>query len=94
MKAKDYYEKYHTELEDTELMPTALANMALELFYEVPEIMKIRHATSDSSFLSTMKEVDNKYKAICRMFKPPVLLESSFKELINNVIMPEIKGRW
>ena len=94
MKAKDYYEKYHVELEDATGLGNALTNMALELFYEVPEIMKIRHATSDSSFLSTMKEVDNKYKAICRMFKPPVLTESGFKELINNVIMPEIKGRW
>ena len=70
MKAKEYFEKYEAGLTDgnEENGNTAIADFLTELVQEIETIKKVRHVQCDRGFLPILKEQNDKYKAVVRMF--------------------------
>ena len=70
MKARDYYEKYGSDiLYDYRIdAHVAARDLFLEISDEVVDICKKRNVSSNSAFASVMKEINDKWNAICRLF--------------------------
>ena len=71
MKAKEYYEKHKAGLinVDKETALTATLGLIYELMNEVEAIVKARHVKYDRGFIPILREQNDKYKAIVRMFE-------------------------
>ena len=71
MKAKEYYEKYKLDIlsvDQGKYIP-ATQNFIQELFAEMQTISKARNVRFDRGFISIMKEQNDKYKAVVRLFE-------------------------
>lgn len=60
MKANEYLKKFY-RIENSE---KSLLRIVTELFLEIREIRKVRHAHSDASFVSIVREQNQKWNAI------------------------------
>ena len=71
MKAKEYFEKYKAGLLASEDKAFVAAAQCLiyDLFTESKRIVEVRHVKSDSGFIPILKEQNDKYRAIVRMFE-------------------------
>lgn len=71
MKAKDLYAKYKDGVmsqEDAVYIP-AVRGLVSDLIGEIKEIAEVRHVQFDRGLLPIMREQNDKYKAIVRMFE-------------------------
>lgn len=70
-KAKDYYELYKLELmsEDDETVNNALSKFIMAFNDEVSELQKIRHVRFDRGIIPIMKEMNQKWNAVVRLFE-------------------------
>jgi hypothetical protein len=68
MKAKEYAERYKAEGSTNE----AVAKVWMDMFNEVYEICKIRHAKTDAATVAVVYEIDNKWKAFARLAGPEI----------------------
>lgn len=70
MKAKEYYEKYKDGLasEDRDTYLPAAHGLLSDLFLEAEEISRVRHVKFDRGAIPILREQNDKYKAIVRMF--------------------------
>ena len=71
MKAKEYYEKYKLDIlsvDQGKYIP-ATQNFIQELFAEMQTISKARNVRFDRGLISIMKEQNDKYKAVVRLFE-------------------------
>jgi len=94
LKAKDYYEKYSDGLENNKTYVESVRKMINEMLDEAVTLCKVRHAGSDSALYGVLKEMNQKYNAVCRMFNPPVIKENGFKLIVDSELIPEAKGKW
>lgn len=71
MKAKEYYEKYKTGLASAEEKTylTAAQGFISELLTEAKTIADARHVKFDRGFIPVLRELNEKYKAVVRMFE-------------------------
>lgn len=71
MKAKEYYEKYKTELvsEDEKVQTEAILKFLNDLLTEIETLTKARHVKYDRGLFPVLKELDKKYRAVVRLFE-------------------------
>lgn len=102
MKAKEYYEKHKAGLvnADKETALTATLNLIHELMNEVETVVKARHVKYDKGFIPILREQNDKYKAIVRMFEKeygvaPIRMDGFELVLENRVpgVVELMKGR-
>ena len=71
MKARDYFEKYDTlimeEQKNGEIGTTK--KLLLEMSDEVTVVCKQRKAVKDEAVIAVLKEINQKWNAICRMYE-------------------------
>lgn len=97
MKAKEYFEKYDTLVQNDSPDGANTMKLILELSEEVKTITKSRNVRKNSSFVSVIKEINQKWNAICNLFAKKyghsVLKENGFKNFwIASV--PELKNQF
>lgn len=100
MKAKEYFEKYEERIMKDfwagghREQYAAIREMARELSEEINVLMKKRGVKSVSGAMSILKELNDKWNAISRLFEKNYNLtpirENGFKECILDV-RPELK---
>jgi len=102
MKAKEYYEKYKTGLAsaDKETYLSAARGIITELLDETKAVVEARHVKFDRGFIPILREQNDKYKAIVRLFEKEfgaspvrmdgfeIVLESHFPGVVE-----KMKGR-
>ena len=79
MKAQEYFDKYGTRIMGTEsnLSPEeeeiacnkAACELMTELLTEAQTLMKTRHVSTDNGMVSIIKELNQKWNAICCLFE-------------------------
>jgi len=94
MKVKEYFAKYSDGLKNDGTYVESVRSMIDEMLAECVSLCKIRHVGSDSALFSILKEMNQRYNAVCRMFDPPVIEENGFKMLVDSTLIPEAKGKW
>ena len=102
MKAKEYYEKYKTGLAsaDNETYLPAARGIIVDLLNETKAVMEARHVKFDKGLIPILREQNDKYKAIVRLFEKEYgaspLREDGFELVLENRfpgVMKEMKGR-
>lgn len=73
MKAKEYFAKYEEEImkeaTQTEVLTDGnIAKLYIEMFSEMKTIIEIRHIQNDNSLMSLIREQNDKWNAIERLF--------------------------
>lgn len=68
-KAKEYYELYKFDLMDKEKANKALSDLIKDLNEEVKELQQIRHVRFDRGMMPILKETNQKWNAIVRLFE-------------------------
>lgn len=73
MKAKEYFEKYDKSIVEEAIQPEvkkdgAIAQLYIEMFSEMKKIIEIRHIQNDNSLMSLVREQNDKWNAIERLF--------------------------
>lgn len=70
-KAKDYYELFKFDLmsEDDEKANHALSEFIKALNDDVQELQKLRHVQFDRGIIPIMKEMNQKWNAVVRLFE-------------------------
>ncbi len=70
MKARDYYDKYSSDLlYDSKINShVAIFDLFMEISDEVVDICKQRNVSSNDAVASVIKEINDKWNAICRLF--------------------------
>jgi len=70
MKAQEYYEQYKDGFlnKDEAIYLDAANKFLVELFKEADELRKIRHVKYDRGFLPILREQNEKYRAVVRLF--------------------------
>lgn len=73
MKAKEYFAKYEEgimkEATQTEVLTDGnIAKLYIEMFSEMKTIIEIRHIQNDNSLMSLIREQNDKWNAIERLF--------------------------
>lgn len=94
MKAVEYVEKYGDDLtcSDEEKRNAAMNNLLNDMMHELTEIMVIRNILTDKGAVSVIKELNQKWNAINRRLKIPVLSEDGYKKIWINQ-MPELADK-
>ena len=102
MKAKEYYAKYKAGLmsADEEIFLSTIREFLSELFNEINTIKEARHVRFDSGFFPILREQNEKYKAVVRLFEKEYgssPIREDGLELFLEHMMPEVvkkmKGR-
>lgn len=96
-KAKEYYELYRVALTNEERVNQALSDLIKDLNDEVMELQKTRHVKFDRGLMPILKETNQKWNAIVRLFEKefgasPVKPDGFKIFWINK--MPELKGKF
>jgi hypothetical protein len=91
MKAADYAEKYRDTLtnEDKHVFADGLRELFNELLIELKGMLKTRHVSTDSGFLSLAREMNQKANKISDLLDNPVK-KDWFKILLEDVMHMEI----
>lgn len=98
LKAKDYFEKYEQSIIDPqstdEARAGAASNLLLEMCTESQTVLKKRNAQTGTALMAIIKEFNQKWNAICRMFESKYgespLIRDGFKNFWFDR-MPELK---
>ena len=94
MKAVEYYEKYREGLNNplTEISNKALSSMFHDLVIEINLIAEKRKIKSDDAAMAIIKELNQKYNAICRLINAEgkTQLKRNGYYLILKATMPEL----
>lgn len=71
MKAIEYYEKYHDSIMSTneKCSLQAVSDFIVDLSHEVGILSQARKCRTNSSIIAVLKEVNEKYNAVMRIFK-------------------------
>lgn len=71
MKAKQYFEKYRNDIVNAseEEAKEAINRLVLELVDESKEMIKVRRARKNTALAAIIRELGQKYNAICDMFE-------------------------
>lgn len=90
MKARDYFEKYDTlimeEQKNGEIGTTK--KLLLEMSDEVTAVCKQRKAVKDEAVIAVLKEINQKWNAICRMYEKNTAFRCYWM-----TAMPELAGK-
>lgn len=84
MKAKEYFTKYEQNImsPDQATSNRAVSDMAADLVAEVQQLIKVRDPKKPSGLAGILREVNQKFNAIGRLFKEkygePVLAKDGF----------------
>lgn len=82
MKAKEYAQ----QILDSKFSEQAACDMVRDLMGEIQTLIKTRGCQTDSSINSVLREVDQKYKAICRIVNKTegsfLLKEDGMKQML------------
>jgi hypothetical protein len=91
MQAKDYAKKYRDALtnEDQHVFADGLRELFNELLIELKGMLKTRHISTDSGFLSLAREVNQKANKIADLLDNSVK-KDWFKILLEDVMNMEI----
>ena len=73
MKAKEYFAKYEEEImkeaTQTEVLTDGnIVKLFVEMFSEMKKIIEVRHIQNDNSLMSLIREQNDKWNAIERLF--------------------------
>ena len=94
MKAKDYFEKYCEQIMTNDHVVTELIH---DLADEYEKISMARHCLRDVARLAVLKELNQKWNAICSLFEIQYgvspLKRDGFKEHCK-ASLPELTIRW
>ncbi len=96
MKAKDYFEKYAEALisDDHDVSVKASVKLVNDMILEINEVMGKRQARFDNALISVIKEQNEKWLALVRMFEKKYgaspLRREGFVDLLERM-MPEMK---
>ena len=78
MKAIEYYEKYRTTIDTKK----GIKELMIEMNNEAKELIKKRNAVTDNAGRSIIKELNQKWNALARIFEKamgePILVEDGF----------------
>ena len=88
MKAKEYAQK----IRDKKYTPEVISQVIRELAKEISVICRERNCQSISSINSVFKEVDQKYRAMCRILREKdniILAEHGFQLLLQDLYKGE-----
>jgi hypothetical protein len=88
MKASDYFEKYKTSINTKE----GAAELFIEISKEVEEIAQKRHATSDDAARAIVKELNQKWNALARLFEKNLGQSYIIRDGFINLWRLQIKG--
>lgn len=80
MRAKEYYKKYGKRIERGDTHATV--EMVNEMMDELRELLDSRHVSTDTGLLNAINEMNEKWNAICRKFKEPILIPNAFRDNI------------
>ncbi len=71
MKAKEYYEKYHSEFtsSNVEDVKKAACGLMRDMFGELTELLKKRKARTASAIMGIVRELNDKYRAIVNLYE-------------------------
>ena len=71
MKAKEYYAKYKEQIlsADDKVSLRAVSNLVCDLSVEAKELLQKRHAQSNCAGVAVLREMNDKYNAICNLFE-------------------------
>jgi len=98
MKAKEYYELYKLDLmsEKDDKVLKAISDLVHEFNKEVTELREIRHVKFDRGMIPILKEMNQKWNAIVRLFQKEYgatpIKPDGFKTFWLDQ-MPELKGK-
>lgn len=90
VKAKEYYDMYRENLlsPHQEVAATAVHSIIVSLLEEAMDIVKSRNISKASSLQSVIKELNQKYNAICNLFEKndgySPLRRNAFIEYVNS----------
>ena len=73
MRAKEYFEKYDKSIIEEAIQPEVkkngpIAQLYIEMFSEMKTIIEIRHIQNDNSLMALIREQNDKWNAIERLF--------------------------
>lgn len=77
MRAKEYYKKYGKRIESGDTLATV--EMVNEMMDELRGLLDSRHVSTDTGLLNVINEMNEKWNAICRKFKEPILIPNAFR---------------
>ena len=80
MRAKEYYKKYGKRIESGDTHATV--EMVNEMMDELRGLLDSRHVSTDTGLLNVINEMNEKWNAICRKFKEPILIPNAFRDNI------------
>lgn len=71
MKAKEYYAKYKDRIvsEDDKVSLQGVSDMLFAMCMESKELVAKRKVRSDCGAVAVLREMNDKYNAVCRMFE-------------------------
>lgn len=71
MKAKEYYAKYKDRIvsEDDKVSLQGVSDMLFSMCMESKELVAKRKVRSDCGAVAVLREMNDKYNAVCRMFE-------------------------
>lgn len=71
MKAKEYYAKYKEQItsSDDKTSLQAVGDLVLDLSMETKDLIQKRHVQSDCARVAVLREMNDKYNAICNLFE-------------------------
>lgn len=92
MKAKDYFARYDRIIVNDQITGTGdgAYQLLIDLLREVGEVSENRHAKSESAIGAILKEMNQKWNAICSLYEKKYggspLKRNGFKEFIKTKI--------
>jgi len=91
MKAIDYFNKYKLSITDNK----KLTELLIDMNHEVQEIAKKRNTNSDSSTISIIKEMNQKWNKLCAIYEKeygePILKRNGYMKYLQADI-PQLKN--
>ena len=74
MKAKEYFEKYDELIIKDQIAGSieSAKKLLIELSDEVKDICEARHVKRDAAVVSVLKEINQKWNAICSLYEKKI----------------------
>ena len=94
MKASEYFDLYGKRIAEgtREEAMRAAAEMLTELFYELEQMRKDRHVSTDKGLMGCIRSQNQKFLAILnKLPQPPVLQRSAFIQTVSDLLQMDIK---
>ena len=94
MKAREYVDLFGKRIAEgtKEEAIRAGAEMLTEMFYELEQIRKERHVSTDKGLMGCIRTQNQKYLAILsKLPRPSILKRSAFIQTVSDALQMEIK---